>query len=90
MSLHRKQDSERSINLDGPDGNAYALMSIAKDWSRQLGLDEKMVIDWMKSGDYDNLLAVFEHFFGRVCRLESRDQELLNRVAAIDLTESKN
>jgi hypothetical protein len=87
MALRKKnENSERIIDLDGPDGNAFVLLGIAAGWSRQIGLDEKMVSDWMKSGDYENLLAVFERFFGSLCVLTSRNQEMLDRVAKIDLS----
>ena len=86
MTLSKKCETEHSVDLDGPDGNAFVLLGIAKGYARQLELDEDMVLDWMKSGNYDNLLAVFERFFGSFCELKSRNQELLDRVAAIDLS----
>jgi hypothetical protein len=85
MSLKTKS-SERVIDLDGPDGNAYVLLGLASGWARQLGLDEEAVTDWMKKGDYVNLLAVFDHYFGRICTLQSSNQALLDKVAAVDLS----
>jgi len=49
------------IDLMGPDGNAFALMAIAKDLLRQMGEDReyiKGVMEDMRSGDYHNLLEV--------------------------------
>ena len=43
------------INLQGPDGNAYALMAYAKSFGRQIGMSEEIVgkvIDKMTSGDF--------------------------------------
>ena len=53
-----------TIDLSGPDGNAYALMAMAETWSKQLGLDSKPIIDDMESGDYEHLLEVMEKHFG--------------------------
>jgi hypothetical protein len=52
------------IDLTGPDGNAYVLMSTAKKLARQLNLDGDMICDEMMLGDYDNLLIVMEEYFG--------------------------
>ena len=39
-------------------------MGYAKNFSRQLGLDFKEIQTEMTSGDYENLLEVFEKHFG--------------------------
>ena len=54
----------REIDLTGPDGNAFALMGYAKRFARQLDLDSEEIISNMMSGDYENLLEVFEENFG--------------------------
>ena len=67
------------INLQGPDGNAYALMAYAKSFGRQIGMSEEIVgkvIDKMTSGDYNNLLLVFEDYFGNVCKLINKPGEV--------------
>ena len=58
------------IDLTGPDGNAYALMSYAKRFARELGLDSEEIISNMISGDYENLLQVFDENFGSFVILE--------------------
>ena len=58
------------IDLTGPDGNAYALMGYAKRFAKQLDYDHKMIIDKMTSGDYENLLNVFDQYFGKFVILE--------------------
>jgi hypothetical protein len=60
----------RTIDLSGPDGNAYALVSYARRYARQLKLDGDAIIKDMMSGDYDHLLQVFEMHFGMVVRLQ--------------------
>lgn len=51
------------IDLSGPDGNANVLMGYAMDLALQLDKDPKPIIEKMMSGDYANLLAVFEQHF---------------------------
>jgi len=58
------------IDLTGPDGNAFALMGLAKKLAKRLGLDSEIIINDMKSGDYENLLEVFDGNFGDYVILE--------------------
>ena len=58
------------IDLTGPDGNAFALMAYASRFARELGLDSNEIISNMKSGDYENLLQVFDKNFGSFVILE--------------------
>ncbi len=71
MVIRAKQPvSEVVIDLTGPDGNAFVLMGYAKQFARQLDLDHKAIIDEMMSGDYENLLSVFDKYFGDYVVLE--------------------
>lgn len=58
------------IDLTGPDGNAFALMAYAQRFARQLGLDAKQIVTEMRSGDYENLINVFDSYFGDYVILE--------------------
>lgn len=58
------------IDLTGPDGNAYALMGYATNFAKQLGLDHRLIVQEMRSGDYENLLKVFDTYFGDFVILE--------------------
>ena len=61
------------IDLDGPDGNAFALMGYAMRFAKQLCYDKEEIEDLMKrmqSGDYENLLNVFDKEFGSFVILE--------------------
>jgi hypothetical protein len=58
------------IDLTGPEGNAFCLMGYARRYSRQLGLDSDKVIGEMMRGDYENLLNVFDSYFGDYVILE--------------------
>jgi len=69
--IRKKTQKERIIDLTGPDGNAYVLMAYATDFAKQLDVDPKPIIEEMKSGDYENLVSVFDRHFGSFVTLES-------------------
>ena len=58
-------NSGRVIDLKGPQGNAFQLMAYADDFLRQLGRRDKFdaMREEMMSGDYDNLIRIFEKNF---------------------------
>jgi hypothetical protein len=68
--IRKKTERELVIDLTGPDGNAYALMAYAKRFCKQLDIDFKQVQKEMMSGDYENLLKVFDGYFGDFVVLE--------------------
>ena len=68
--IRKKTQKEMVIDLTGPDGNAYALMGYATNLAKQLGIDPKPIIEDMKSGDYENLVSVFDKHFGSFVTLE--------------------
>ena len=60
------------IDISGPQGNAFELMSIAERIGRQLNIPSGKIEEIrrkMKSGDYDNLLKVFHREYGSVVEL---------------------
>ena len=65
-----KQTGPIVIDLTGPDGNAFALMGYAKRFAKQLNLDSNKIINDMTSGDYENLIQVFDNNFGDFAILE--------------------
>lgn len=52
------------IDLTGPQGNAFYLLGTARNLAKQLELDGKQIMEEMMSGDYENLLQVFDRYFG--------------------------
>jgi hypothetical protein len=62
-SINEKK-SGIEIDLTGPDGNAFVLIGMASKFAKQLGLDGKVIQTEMMKGDYENLLNVFEKYFG--------------------------
>ena len=78
--ISESKNSVPVINLDGPDGNAFALMAYAKLYARDVGYasDEiEYMVAKMRSGDYKNLVKVFDEYFDGYVVLETADKELL-------------
>jgi len=70
MIRDKQPQSEIVIDLTGPDGNAFALLAYAKRFAQQLNLDFSKIQDEMTSGDYENLIQVFDDYFGEIVILE--------------------
>jgi hypothetical protein len=65
MVIKKKvQSSKIEIDLTGPQGNAFYLLGIARRFCSQLGKDWEAISKEMQSGDYENLLKVFDREFG--------------------------
>lgn len=73
----------RVINLDGPDGNAFALLGYASQWAKDLELNKDKILNEMKSDDYVNLVSTFNKYFGmpgaQIAVLQS-DQDNLQEI----------
>ena len=66
-SINDKARGPIEIDLTGPEGNAFVLLGYAKRYAKQLGkngVEAEAIINEMTSGDYDNLLDVFDREFG--------------------------
>ena len=61
---------KHTIDLTGPDGNAFVLLGYASDLAKQLDLDFNIISKDMKSGNYENLIKVFDSYFGDYVDLE--------------------
>lgn len=70
MIREKQLPREIVIDLSGPDGNAFALLAYAKQLSKQIGVDHVQVREEMMSGDYENLIQVFDKYFGEYVVLE--------------------
>jgi hypothetical protein len=59
--------SKIEIDLAGPQGNAFYLVGLAENLGRQLKFPKQKIesiTDQMMSGDYSNLIEVFDNHFG--------------------------
>jgi len=71
-------NSGRVIDLQGPKGNAFFLMGHAVDFLRQMGRRDEFndMRTQMMSGDYDNLIRIFEKNFGDYVTLVGNPNEI--------------
>jgi len=81
MISYRAYNS-RTINLDGPDGNANILVGFARNMARQLSLPSEKIVLEMTNGDHLHLLKTFDRYFGDYVSLETENQEY---AVALDL-----
>jgi len=73
-------NSGRVIDLQGPQGNAFALMAYAEDFLRQMGRrhEFRAMRTEMMSSDYDNLIRIFEENFGDYVDLVNKPGEVFD------------
>ena len=69
MIKSKVEKSGIEIDLTGPDGNACTLIGYGSRLAKQLGLDKDAIQKEMMSGDYENLLKVFDKYFGHFVTL---------------------
>ena len=66
-SINDKAKGPIEIDLTGPEGNAFVLLGYAKRYAKQLGMngvEAEEIIHKMQSSDYENLINVFDKYFG--------------------------
>ena len=70
MAILNREDlpsRKMEIDLNGPDGNAFALLGRANRLGKDLGYNQTTrdrILSDMRSGNYDNLIRVFDEEFG--------------------------
>jgi alanine-alpha-ketoisovalerate/valine-pyruvate aminotransferase len=67
MIVKKQKTNGIEIDLTGPQGNAFFLLGTASKLGRQLGFDRdeiEILLKEMKRGDYENLVNVFDKYFG--------------------------
>tara|TARA_B100001287_G_scaffold216070_1_gene184961 strand:- start:253 stop:471 length:219 start_codon:yes stop_codon:yes gene_type:complete len=64
--IKSKETKSKGIEIDltGPDGNAYVILGLAKRLCREFDIPFKPLMEEMTSGDYENLIKVFDDKFG--------------------------
>jgi hypothetical protein len=75
MFREKQEATEIVIDLTGPEGNAFVLLGYAKRFAEQLGgaeagYDPQAICDEMRESDYENLLSVFDSYFGHFVVME--------------------
>ena len=69
MILEKPKQTGITIDLTGPQGNASYLLGTASNLAKQLGMNSEEICSEMRSGDYENLLEVFDSYFGSIVTL---------------------
>lgn len=72
MAIIKQTPSRRTIDCAGPAGNAWSLIGQAESFAKQLQYtaeQKAQLTQDLMSGDYDNLLLVFNEHFGSFCDL---------------------
>ena len=64
MAIKPKKVGKPVINLSGTQGNAYNLLGIAEQLCKKLQMEFEPIESEMTSGDYENLIQVFDKHFG--------------------------
>lgn len=82
MIYEGKKVEKLSIDLFGPQGNAFYLLATARDLGKQLKKSDeeiKSIQEDMRSSDYNHLVSVFDSHFGEYVDLyignEDEDDE---------------
>ena len=60
------------VDLTGPQGNAFCLLGLAANLSKQLGYTDykkECILDEMRLSDYEGLLYTFNREFGSIVTL---------------------
>ena len=70
MIREKQPKNEIVIDLTGPEGNAFVILGYARKLAKQLGLDADMICNEMRESDYENLISVFDKYFGDFVILE--------------------
>ena len=73
MIREKQPKPEIVIDLTGPQGNAFFLLGAAGRLGNTLEYTKAeidMILDEMRSGDYENLVQVFDNYFGAFVILE--------------------
>lgn len=68
IKLIKDKTTPIEVDLTGPDGNAFAVIGMCRDWAKQLEWSReeiKEMQDDMTSGDYEHLISVAEKHFGQ-------------------------
>ena len=69
MIVKKQKTKGIEIDLTGPQGNAYYLLGLAKKWGKELDMGQSYIntmLEKMMSGDYENLVKVFDDEFGSI------------------------
>lgn len=73
MIRNKSNHTQIVVDLTGPQGNAFYLISLAMKLAKKLGYTSEEIyelVNDMKSSDYDHLVNTFDFHFGTFVILE--------------------
>ena len=79
--MKQKENKALTIDLDGPNGNAFYLLGTAQLLAKQCGLDDVTITNEMQSGDYMNLVKTMDKYFPFVV-FETNNEEYMEAFHA--------
>lgn len=68
------------IDIDGPEGNVFFLIGVAKKLADRLGLEGAKIVTDMQTSDYAHALRVFNKKFGEYVELKTEYEYNLDEV----------
>jgi len=77
MAIKKKRNRKLTLNLDGPDGNAYVLLGTCKDIARQLRIPFDPIHTEATSKDYTHLVKTLNKYFGEFIDFETSNSKYL-------------
>ena len=69
MIVKKPKTTQITIDLTGPQGNAFYLLGLAKRWAKELQFSDSYrdeMLEKTKSSDYENLIQILDDEFGSV------------------------
>ena len=64
MIVKKRNKTNIEIDLTGPEGNAFVLLGYAKKFCQKMNISYEKVEEEMTESDYENLVNVFDRYFG--------------------------
>mgnify|MGYP003339161994 CR=1 FL=1 len=62
--VKKRNKTNIEIDLTGPEGNAFVLLGYAKKFCQKMNISYEKVEEEMTESDYENLVNVFDRYFG--------------------------
>lgn len=69
ITTKQKKTTKIEIDLCGEQGNAFYLLGLADNLAKQIGFNSERIQSEMMSSDYENLIQVFDKYFGSIVTL---------------------
>jgi hypothetical protein len=67
--IKKKKNTGIEVDLTGPEGNAFNLIGLADLLSKKLNLNGEKIKKEMMADDFENLVNVFDSYFGTIVTL---------------------